>query len=990
VFIPRKILLLAVIACLQAACALAATRYVDLHSPGPIPPFTDWSTAATNIQDAINASASGDVVLVTNGVYDTGGVANSGSNRIYVSSYVMVKSVNGPGATVIRGYQVPGTTNGNSAVRGAYIADGGILSGFTVTNGATLNFNLGGGIYCDSTNALITNCVITRNASTLGGGAFSGTLVNSFVTNNRAIQGGWGGGANSSLLINCLITDNAADYIGGGAYSSLLINCTVVGNTALGSIHSGGVAYSTVENSIVYYNNPDNGSGSSYPSSFANCCTIPMPSGGSNNVSAPPGFANQSSGNLRLMCPSPCVDSGDNSIISIALDLDGNPRIAAGLVDIGAYEYPQTALLGLTIAAGATNLVPGFLTNFTAIITTGCPDTFSWDFGDGTKITNQLSVAHRWTTIGDYLVVLQGYNTPNSGGVSATNIVHVANGYTYYVDCNSSNPTAPFSSWSTAANTIQDAIDAALPVPTSRVLVTNGIYNTGVRIVYGTTMNRVAITKPIIVQSVNGPAETLIVGVQVQGALFGDDAVRCVFLTNGASLIGFTITNGATRMQGDTVQEQCGGGVLSLSTSTMISNCVVIGNAAYGGGGGAVYGTLRDCSVLGNSSPAGGGGVNSGILYGCTLSSNNSRSGGGIYASKAFGCRLVGNTASTFQYNPTGGAAYGSGLDSCVIAQNAAFSTGSLDLSTGGGLSSCAATNCTIATNSANGGGGASSTTMERCTIIGNSAVSSGAAHECILHDCVVAQNSSYYYGAVAYSTLDNCTLVGNQGSDYGGCAAYSTLNNCISYYNSAPSNPNWFVSTVNASCTYPTPTNGIGSITNEPLLANLTNNWHLRFDSPCINRGSNTYVSLSLDLDGHGRIRGSAVDIGAYEFQDLQSIPFYKWLQQFGLATDGSADFADSDGDGLSNWQEWRAGTIPTNVSSVLRLFPPYNATPPTITWQSATGIDYFVDRCSDLRIPFSTIQTNIPGQPGTTTYTDTNATGSGPFFYRVGVQTP
>ena len=35
-----------------------------------------------------------------------------------------------------------------------------------------------------------------------------------------------------------------------------------------------------------------------------------------------------------------------------------------------------------------------------------------------------------------------------------------------------------------------------------------------------------------------------------------------------------------------------------------------------------------------------------------------------------------------------------------------------------------------------------------------------------------------------------------------------------------------------------------------------------------------------------------------------------------------------------------------------------------------------------------FSTILSNIAGQTGTTSYTDTNATGPGSFFYRVGIQ--
>jgi len=38
----------------------AATHYVWQSSPGPAPPYTNWVTAATNIQQAVDAAVAGD------------------------------------------------------------------------------------------------------------------------------------------------------------------------------------------------------------------------------------------------------------------------------------------------------------------------------------------------------------------------------------------------------------------------------------------------------------------------------------------------------------------------------------------------------------------------------------------------------------------------------------------------------------------------------------------------------------------------------------------------------------------------------------------------------------------------------------------------------------------------------------------------------------------------------------------------------------------
>ena len=324
-----------------------------------------------------------------------------------------------------------------------------------------------------------------------------------------------------------------------------------------------------------------------------------------------------------------------------------------------------------------------------------------------------------------------------------------------YVSANNLAAAAPYTNWAAAAATIQDAVDLANAGDT--IWVTNGVYETGVRVV-NSMSNRVAVTKALTVQSVNGPGATTIRGYPVPGATNGAAAVRCVYLASGAILAGFTLTGGATQATGDPYKQQSGGGVWCESTDAMVSNCVVAACSAVTYGGGAFMGTLEDCTLINNQATNGGGAVWS-TLTNCTLAGNAaSNQGGGAYMSTLNSCTLSNNLASN------GGGVAASTLDSCTLIRNAASFLG-------GGSSGGILNTCTLIANSAaHGGGGSAGGTLNNCSLTGNSATQGGGA---------------------CGSTLNNCTAIYNSATATGGGAYGGTLINSVLLYNNARINPN-------------------------------------------------------------------------------------------------------------------------------------------------------------------------------------------------------
>lgn len=370
--------------------------------------------------------------------------------------------------------------------------------------------------------------------------------------------------------------------------------------------------------------------------------------------------------------------------------------------------------------------------------------------------------------------------------------VWTAQAAVFFVDVNNPNPALPYATWDTAATDIQSAIDTASDG--DMIWVNDGVYQTGGRVVYGSLTNRVAINKAVTVQSVNGPAVTMILGANPNG----DSAVRCVYMTNNSALAGFTLTGGATRTNGLQLQERCGGGVwCENNAGIVISNCVISGNMAESYGGGAYNGILADSLILSNT--------------------------------------LVGKL---WEYC-YGGGAYQSGLINCTIRGNSIpFQSG---IGYGGGLANATATNCIIIFNSCEvfsaSGGGSYGGTLSGCAVIGNS--------------CNRLNRYEGYGGGVYKGTLTKCTIAGNY-AFLGGGTYLGSESNCINYFNQSPNGyqENYATNAYNGSSSYCCvwPLTGSHGISTNPLLADV---FHLCTNSPCLAAGSVVWTTNSTDIDG-------------------------------------------------------------------------------------------------------------------------------------------
>ena len=197
---------------------VAVTSATEIHVP------TDQPT----IESAIQAASAGDTVTVACGTYFEHGVM--------VDTSIHLRSEDGtPDCVTIDAEEM-----GRVMVWRGLDATA-IFEGITFTGGSYPDS--GGAVLCDLSSPLIRNCRFNGNEGSLQGGAVyfldsAPVMEDCVVTNNT---GGWGGGlyvrSSDATISNCVLTGNHATNNGACIYfntspTSTVTNTRFVGNTA--------------------------------------------------------------------------------------------------------------------------------------------------------------------------------------------------------------------------------------------------------------------------------------------------------------------------------------------------------------------------------------------------------------------------------------------------------------------------------------------------------------------------------------------------------------------------------------------------------------------------------------------------------------------------------------------------------------------------------------------------------------------------------------
>ncbi|MEM7310370.1 MAG: right-handed parallel beta-helix repeat-containing protein [Planctomycetota bacterium] len=179
----------------------------------------------------------------------------------------------------------------------------------------------GGGVFAASSALSLRSCVVADNGATFG-------------------SGGGVAASGSLLLAGCTVADNTALVAGGGLYlrdgGHAARDFRLTGSILFGNLSSQGAqAAQEGEADALHVEWCDVQGGAASISTAGAALVL-----GAGNVDVDPLFAAPAVWNFHLLDGSPCIDAGNPGFVAPpgAVDVDGEPRVSGGAVDLGADE----------------------------------------------------------------------------------------------------------------------------------------------------------------------------------------------------------------------------------------------------------------------------------------------------------------------------------------------------------------------------------------------------------------------------------------------------------------------------------------------------------------------------------------------------------------------------------------------------------------------------------------------------------------------------
>ena len=318
----------------------------------------------STIQAGINAAGAGDTVIVAPGTYyeninfngkDITVVSTNPDDPNIVASTIIDANGSGSAVTfengegpdaVITGFTITGGGDGTKVGCCMYYGSGiycsyasptitrNVISGNIGLNDPDgFYYTCGGGIACLSSNAIIARNVIKENEAFFGGGIYiwdvrdigtNPTITNNIINGNEATYGaGIYVDRADTTITNNLICDNSSIEWSGGIESFGAVHIIITNNILWANLPTQIEDFFGDGTLSVTYNNVEGGWS------------------GEGNIKEDPLFVDAANGDYHLQLDSPCINAGDPCFVPQPdeTDLDGNPRVLSGRVDIGPYEF---------------------------------------------------------------------------------------------------------------------------------------------------------------------------------------------------------------------------------------------------------------------------------------------------------------------------------------------------------------------------------------------------------------------------------------------------------------------------------------------------------------------------------------------------------------------------------------------------------------------------------------------------------------------------